>query len=203
MLYKDKEWLYSHYIKQRLTCRHIAMICGCHPRTIHQWLINFGIPRRQGGIAGMHPSEREACLEKLCATLNKYRPTTKGRRLSLETRRKMSLARQGSNAPNWRGGITPQNEIERRKVEYKQWRLAVYKKDKYICQSCGVKCSPKTGLHAHHIKDFANHKELRLDINNGMTLCRSCHNAITSKTSSGHPFYGNKYVTAEKTKSYK
>jgi 5-methylcytosine-specific restriction endonuclease McrA len=30
-------------------------------------------------------------------------------------------------------------------------------------------------LHPHHIQPFADHPELRWDVNNGMTLCTNCH----------------------------
>ena len=30
-------------------------------------------------------------------------------------------------------------------------------------------------LNAHHLDSYHDHKELRYDINNGITLCKSCH----------------------------
>ena len=38
---------------------------------------------------------------------------------------------------------------------------------------CGVYA--QRTFHADHIKDFALFPNLRLDINNGRTLCKSCH----------------------------
>lgn len=55
----------------------------------------------------------------------------------------------------------------------KEWRLNVFERDGYKCQHCG--CDDICKLHAHHIIGWFENENLRLDINNGLTLCRSCH----------------------------
>lgn len=65
----------------------------------------------------------------------------------------------------------PTSEIRKSK-EYRQWRKAVKVRDLYICQDCGVSDEP---VEAHHIKDFAHYPELRFDVDNGVSLCHSCH----------------------------
>lgn len=72
----------------------------------------------------------------------------------------------------WRGGVTPEVIKIRRSVEGELWRKSVFERDNYTCQICG-----KVGgrLEADHIKSFALYPELRFDINNGRTLCKSCH----------------------------
>lgn len=74
--------------------------------------------------------------------------------------------------PNWKGGITPINLALRQTTEYKLWRKAVYERDNYTCQECGVKGGE---LHADHIRPFALFPELRTAISNGRTLCKKCH----------------------------
>jgi predicted restriction endonuclease len=59
---------------------------------------------------------------------------------------------------------------------YKQWRLSVYKRDKYCCQWPG--CNKKSRLNAHHIKTWAQYPHLRFDPNNGITLCSNHHKLI-------------------------
>ena len=56
--------------------------------------------------------------------------------------------------------------------EYKEWRTAVFERDKYTCQKCGLK---HCVLNAHHKKTYKKHPELRFDVPNGETLCFDCH----------------------------
>ena len=81
----------------------------------------------------------------------------------------------GSNNPQWKGGVTEFNDKFRKSEEYKQWRADVYKRDNWTCQECGYKGRQ---LVAHHIKKFADYPELRLELSNGITLCRKCHASI-------------------------
>lgn len=78
----------------------------------------------------------------------------------------------GANHYNWQGGKTPEHRKIRTSREYARWRKAVFERDDYTCQSCGTRGGE---LHADHIKSFADHPDLRLDINNGRTLCAPCH----------------------------
>lgn len=57
-----------------------------------------------------------------------------------------------------------------RGTEARAWSIAVRKRDG-ACRRCGT----TKGLVAHHIKPWAKHPELRYDVANGETLCRSCH----------------------------
>ena len=84
----------------------------------------------------------------------------------------------GEKHHNWKGGITPENLKIRASLEYQLWRTAVFTRDDFTCQECG---DDKGGnLHAHHIKPFAYFPELRLVIDNGVTLCRECHKKTDS-----------------------
>lgn len=60
---------------------------------------------------------------------------------------------------------------------YKDWREYILKRDEYKCQMCG-----KIGiaLEVHHIRPKRLWPELTLVIDNGITLCKSCHQTIVT-----------------------
>jgi len=58
---------------------------------------------------------------------------------------------------------------------YKEWRTAVFERDNFTCKVCGTK---GIKLNAHHIEKWADCEESRFDINNGITLCESCHKTV-------------------------
>ena len=60
---------------------------------------------------------------------------------------------------------------------YKDWRMKVYKRDKFTCQMPA--CGYKKYLQAHHIRRWSSASTLRYDINNGITLCKNCHKKVT------------------------
>lgn len=69
--------------------------------------------------------------------------------------------------------------------QYKEWRLAVYRRDSFTCQMPG--CSRKgfaAKIQAHHIKRWADAPELRFQVSNGVTLCKRCHTNIDSQEQS-------------------
>lgn len=84
---------------------------------------------------------------------------------------KMGFRYSGKEHPNYREDARRKN----RGGNHHKWVNAVISRDKAICQHCeahGVE------LHAHHIKSYKDHPDLRFDVNNGITLCYKCHWAL-------------------------
>ena len=79
----------------------------------------------------------------------------------------------------------PELDKLRKTEEYRVWRIAVVERDEYTCQHC-----EKTGgrLHAHHIKTFKMHEELRYEVSNGVTLCGKCHEDLHIANVDRKPF---------------
>jgi len=61
--------------------------------------------------------------------------------------------------------------------EYMGWRKEVFGRDRYRCQCCRKQGG---NLNAHHKESFNNNSELRLNVNNGITLCKTCHDLFHS-----------------------
>lgn len=99
----------------------------------------------------------------------------KGKKISEETRKKISNSMKGDKTHLWKGGITEENDIIRTSMEYKAWRVSIFERDGFKCQMPGCD-NQERYLEAHHIYKFSDYKELRFDINNGITLCKKCHN---------------------------
>jgi hypothetical protein len=82
--------------------------------------------------------------------------------------------RSGENHPSWNPNLTDDEREKNRKYpEYKSWRLEVYRRDHFTCQCCGD--NKGHNLNAHHLNSHDWAIDQRLDVDNGITLCDTCH----------------------------
>jgi hypothetical protein len=110
----------------------------------------------------------------------------KGRVMSDETKEKiLETKAQNGSLPSgekhykWKGGKTWERFKD---PAYITWRKDVLVRDGYICRDCEKQCKKhEKGLVAHHEKPYATNPELRLEVSNGVTLCRECHIARHSR----------------------
>ena len=98
----------------------------------------------------------------------------------------------GKNHFNWKNGATPENAKIRNSMEFDLWRIAVFARDNWTCQKTGIKGGKLT---PHHIQNFAQWPELRLAIDNGITLSKEAHREF-------HHRYGVKNNTREQLEEF-
>jgi hypothetical protein len=97
----------------------------------------------------------------------------------------------GENNRGWKGGVWDERRNPKHKREFGVWNYAVKKRDNRTCQ----RCQSIEKIHAHHIVNYASNKELGLDVNNGITLCESCHKLF-------HKTYGKKINSQEQLNEF-
>lgn len=66
---------------------------------------------------------------------------------------------------------------------WKSWRKQVFERDDYTCQKCNVKGEELNPHHIVHLKELikTNVMEMVYSVNNGITLCKSCHYLVHKK----------------------
>ena len=120
-------------------------------------------------------------------TVNKYEfENNKVNYCSNQCRNKDFIKRfSGENNPNYdKSKSEYDREVNRNIIGYNNWRREVFKRDNFTCQCCGDK---KGGnLRSHHIFNYMENKEKRIDVENGITLCDKCHKLF-------HDTYGYKH----------
>lgn len=85
---------------------------------------------------------------------------------------------RGARSHRWKGGKMRPDALLRGSMEYSDWRKAVYARDDYTCQLCFERGGK---IAAHHIREYAKHPDLRLVVENGITLCWLCHQSVKGK----------------------
>ena len=89
-----------------------------------------------------------------------------------EFQKNISARLQGIPVEEWKGFITPKNKQLYKTPEYKKWQQSVFERDQHTCQLCLKRNCP---IAAHHIYMKAKYPDKVLDVENGITLCDTCH----------------------------
>jgi ribosomal protein L37AE/L43A len=93
---------------------------------------------------------------------------------------------KGELHPNWNPNRTAQDKLDGKLrfqcKEAQRWSRKVKEVFDFICQKCKHR---GTSLVSHHIESWYSNVELRLDVSNGICLCKKCH-------ASFHKMYGKK-----------
>ena len=116
----------------------------------------------------------------------------KGKHHTPEAIEKNRLAHIGNTNKRGKGYKTKLSFSLKMGPQYAAWRLAIYERDRFICQKC---LKNKDTLNAHHIKSYStiireydiktyedalNCKEL-WNLDNGITFCFDCHHEFHNK----------------------
>lgn len=192
-----REWLETKYVSEGLDCVQIAQLVSRDPKSVWNWLRDFGIPTRS---RGSDPRQQFA----------KGAPNAfAGRRHSAETREKMrSIAiaegrvpfdpavgsymkgRRGDQHPMWKGGITPDRPALYASPEWADAVKVVWARGGAKCERCGAhhNTAKRRGtFHIHHIVSFAV-EHLRAEPNNLALLCIGCHHFVHSRANVSKEF---------------
>ena len=62
-----------------------------------------------------------------------------------------------------------------------KWSKAVRERDNNVCFMCGKQFNGPGELEAHHILPKAEYPDIHLELWNGITLCRICHDKVHGK----------------------
>ena len=106
--------------------------------------------------------------------------------------------RKGKDNPNYLHEISVEERLRRKRGSinmpgYKNWARDVKIRDNLTCQVCDIK---DTKFEAHHLYNYKDYPEYASKIDNGVTLCQSCHIKF-------HQEYGKDYNNPDQFEEFK
>lgn len=195
-------WLRGKYITDGLDCTQISRLVNRDPKSVWNWLKDFGIPTRPRGARGGAASR---------AWVKGAPSLFTGRTHSEENKQKARAARlkdgripafingvhwlkaTGRKPATWKGGISPERQKVYSSCEWKAAVIVVWHRDDARCRRCGLDHRTidrsKTKFHVHHVDSFQI-VERRVDPDNLVLLCDKCHRWVHGKHNKGRVFIG-------------
>ena len=153
-----------------MSIRRVAEQMGISQGAIFRWCSDILRPKKVALKGHQKSKEHRANLSKSRTDMT----FTEEHRSHLSDAQK----RMGTIPPSQKGaipwnyrGVTSLNERIRKSPAYQLWRANTFTRDDFTCQVCLTRGGK---LRAHHIKKFSIYPSLRLDPNNGVTICESC-----------------------------
>ena len=106
----------------------------------------------------------------------------------------LEYGEKGEKHPNYKDNKTKREREQGRRIEgYSRWVKNVYERDNYTCQITGKRGGD---LEVHHLNNYSEYKEERMDVNNGVTLSKKIHKLF-------HHIYGYRHNTKEQFEEFK
>lgn len=166
------DFLRVRYVERGETADQIAQLAGCSAKTVYFHLRRHKIPCRDTRLSESHTIRRKGppATPSWKGQTKKTNPIAA--KISASKKGIPKPLMRGPNSPSWKGGLTDEARKIRNSPEYKAWREAVFNRDNFTCQRCQIRGHR---LEAHHVLTFSARPDLRLAVENGITLCRSCH----------------------------
>jgi hypothetical protein len=98
-----------------------------------------------------------------------------GKTWSVATEKRKNMGARAENHWKWKANRADLKKNERKHLDsrYREWAMAVKKRDGWSCLVADANCSGR--LEAHHILRWNDFPEKRYDVNNGITLCHFHH----------------------------
>ena len=192
----NNRWKENNKIKESMLKEEIYCFCGCGKR-LNRWILvqeSGGLRERKfivghngkipnaGQFKKGEPSWNKNTKDVMKPNCGSFK---KGRKISEDELVKISCSKRGITEEEFEGFVVDNDPRKNRKEKnaHLEWRRQVFERDNYTCQLCGIKsgCGHRLILNAHHIKHWKDYQELRRDLNNGVTLCKYCHNYVHYK----------------------
>jgi 5-methylcytosine-specific restriction protein A len=153
--FHDKGWLEHEYLIAKRPAADIAKEYGVTENNVLFFLQKHGIPAR---------SMERIRAEKYWGASGEKNPM---------------FGRHGSKNPHWKGGVTPERQAFYLSRGWKQISQQVWRRDRALCQRCGIKAGLGVEIHIHHKVSFA-YRPQRAVLSNLILLCDPCHNWVHS-----------------------
>jgi hypothetical protein len=192
LIFDDKDWLFHQYITLGKGYTTIANELGVSYTTILDRILFFGWEVRghkdiDKAAPRLGKKHRIQSLLKIKNSRQRIRTLKKCTYCNNIFERVNSLANRSLNSycsiKCFRSylkvnRVTPNNIAF--SADYKEWRLKIYKRDQYRCRmpECN---STSRDIAAHHIYPKKKYPEIQFDIQNGITLCKKCHEKTYGK----------------------
>lgn len=188
-----KDWLIKEYITNKKSADQIAREIKRDPKRVWEWIVNYGIETRPRGT-DYGQSFKPGCISAFKGHTHTEQFKQQKRQERINDGRVPYLINgihwlkaTGKKSPAWRGGITPERQKLYSTDEWKNIRFQVLNRDKKICQKCGIHYTKGVSLHIHHVVSFMI-LDKRLDIDNLITLCDTCHRWVHSNMNTTKDF---------------
>lgn len=156
----EPELLWGLYWGNQCSLKKIANIVGCSVGAIKHKMGLFGIPCRDASTRSKLAVHKPNCSCTRC-------------RAERGEMRKENHTQWIKNREELRNKHQQLSETN----EWCEWRKSVYERDNYMCQLCGMRGN-MVYLNPHHIHKRDKYPDRIFDVDNGITLCKSCHNRV-------------------------